>query len=568
MNKGKVILAVVGFNTLAFVALLVCVAFFPKPMAAPSSIPSILPTRAKIIPRSAPSVMRNSVLAGRTVVFDFTLASNGDDVCTVKGVDKAGNQVDISAVATIAVTSSDPTIVTVDAPIGATFAMHATGKLSTPGSPVTITAVASWKDGSVGPFTFTLPVDVVSAQVALLKSTDLQFVGICKLPTTMDTLSWGGLAMRKSGGAGSLPTFFVIGQQNPGMNAITEVACPGFAATISAAPRATVVNAWGTTIYGSGWPALSSGYWQTDGVFWDEANQLLWFSREPNYSVTNANNPVIGCAKLGTAPAATPYGPWLTSVNSHATCNWIVPIPPWFQSATGCGPYGLGAGLGSGDAPASFGPDLFSCTLPTTSTPALTTIPTTALAFFPLGNRSPRDANYTLVDTHATAFPPPVNGVGVWGEGDWLKACCWIDLPDKTGVVYLGRLFHRDCWYGDASFVKAVAKPDGTTTSITYTDSVNGSRGNHSDQYDSSWQIIDPSQFAAVLSGRISSFQVKPAEVFDPTALAPAFPQSARKLTTGAVFDPTTRTLYVCVPYVDQASQFKVLPVICAWKVK
>jgi len=99
-------------------------------------------------------------------VADFNLQDNGDDTCTVLGVDKAGNPVDISQVATIASTSSDTSILTVDPPQGVTFAMHATGKLSTPGTPVQVTVTATWKDGSVGPFTFTLPVDVVAGPAA------------------------------------------------------------------------------------------------------------------------------------------------------------------------------------------------------------------------------------------------------------------------------------------------------------------------------------------------------------------------------------------------------------------
>lgn len=96
---------------------------------------------------------------------DFVFVDNQDDTCTVFGVDSAGNQADISAVATIAVTSSDTGIVTVDPPSGVTFAMHAVGPLSTPGSPVQVSVTATWNDGSKGPFSFTLPVDVVAGPV-------------------------------------------------------------------------------------------------------------------------------------------------------------------------------------------------------------------------------------------------------------------------------------------------------------------------------------------------------------------------------------------------------------------
>jgi hypothetical protein len=87
---------------------------------------------------------------------DFILIDNEDDTCTVQGADAAGNPVDISGVATITATSDNPAILTVDPPQGMTFAMHAAGPLGG----ATVSVVATWNDGSVGPFTASLPVDV------------------------------------------------------------------------------------------------------------------------------------------------------------------------------------------------------------------------------------------------------------------------------------------------------------------------------------------------------------------------------------------------------------------------
>ena len=100
-------------------------------------------------------------------VQDYAFVDNGDNTMTVMGTDAAGNLVDISAVATLTPppTSSDPTLITVDAPIGMTFAQHAVGKLSVPGSPVQVTATATWTDASQGPYAFTLPEDVVAGAV-------------------------------------------------------------------------------------------------------------------------------------------------------------------------------------------------------------------------------------------------------------------------------------------------------------------------------------------------------------------------------------------------------------------
>jgi hypothetical protein len=95
-------------------------------------------------------------------VVNFNLVDNGDDTCTVLGVDKAGNPAPIDTLATITVTSDNTAILTVDPPVGVTFAMHAVGPLGS----ANVTAVATWNDGSVGPFTFTLPVTIVAGAVS------------------------------------------------------------------------------------------------------------------------------------------------------------------------------------------------------------------------------------------------------------------------------------------------------------------------------------------------------------------------------------------------------------------
>lgn len=92
-------------------------------------------------------------------VQDFVLLDTQNDTITVQGTNSAGDVLDISAVATIAVSSSDTSALTVDPPQGMVFQCHAL-KVTPPGSPVLVTAVATWNDGSVGPFTMSLPIDV------------------------------------------------------------------------------------------------------------------------------------------------------------------------------------------------------------------------------------------------------------------------------------------------------------------------------------------------------------------------------------------------------------------------
>ncbi len=89
------------------------------------------------------------------VADSFVLLDNQDNTLTVQGVSKAGNPVDISRVATIAVTSDSPAILTVDAPTGMTVAFHAVGPVGT----ANLTIVATWNDpaAGIGPFTIVLP---------------------------------------------------------------------------------------------------------------------------------------------------------------------------------------------------------------------------------------------------------------------------------------------------------------------------------------------------------------------------------------------------------------------------
>ncbi len=88
---------------------------------------------------------------------DFLLVDNEDSSYTVQGVDAAGATVDISTVATLAATSSDPSVLTVDPPVGMTGAVHGVK----PGS-VTVTLTATWNDptAGIGPFNIEWPLTV------------------------------------------------------------------------------------------------------------------------------------------------------------------------------------------------------------------------------------------------------------------------------------------------------------------------------------------------------------------------------------------------------------------------
>lgn len=118
-------------------------------MAAKMSVTCVKKSKAPRIPIKK---------AASTPVVGFTLIDNEDCSFTVFGVDAAGNQLDISALATLAVSSDTVAVLTVATPVGMTGIMTAVG----PAGTANLTLVATWNDGSVGPFTILWPITVTA----------------------------------------------------------------------------------------------------------------------------------------------------------------------------------------------------------------------------------------------------------------------------------------------------------------------------------------------------------------------------------------------------------------------
>jgi hypothetical protein len=109
--------------------------------------------------KSAGPVVQGDVISG------FSIADVQDASFNVLGTNQAGDDIDISGIATLSACASDaPAILTVDTPVGMKSAMHALKVGS-----ANISATATWTDGSVGPFTVTLPVTVVAGPANALK---------------------------------------------------------------------------------------------------------------------------------------------------------------------------------------------------------------------------------------------------------------------------------------------------------------------------------------------------------------------------------------------------------------
>jgi hypothetical protein len=100
--------------------------------------------------KAAPPANLTKHKAGDVPPVNFGLLDDNGDTVTVTGLTAGGQSRDISGVATLTAISSDPTVVALGTPVGMTVDEEGL-KAGT----ADISLVATWIDGSVGPFTFT-----------------------------------------------------------------------------------------------------------------------------------------------------------------------------------------------------------------------------------------------------------------------------------------------------------------------------------------------------------------------------------------------------------------------------
>lgn len=117
------------------------------------------PFQCKLVKKGVAMAGQKAASGAKATGDLFTITDLGGGQLTVTGHDAAGaGGIDLSGVATLAVTSSDPTVLTVDPPSG----MTATCKGVKPGT-VTITVTATFNDGSIGPFTINVTASVTAS---------------------------------------------------------------------------------------------------------------------------------------------------------------------------------------------------------------------------------------------------------------------------------------------------------------------------------------------------------------------------------------------------------------------
>ena len=136
--------------------------------------------------------------------------------------------------------------------------------------------------------------------------------------------------------------------------------------------------------------------------------------------------------------------------NHHRIRGGTTIIPDYFAN-TYLGGRRLGVGFGgnySGNAYCSQGPYLAAAMPPTDGVPQLDTI---TLINHPSSNRAHRNPDYYWTPATPGNPPNPSGGVGYWSWTDEIfGAGCWIDLPDKHGLVIMPSLGHGHLKYWQA----------------------------------------------------------------------------------------------------------------------
>lgn len=390
----------------------------------------------------------------------------------------------------------------------------------------------------------------------LLTAKNFHYLGCFLEPVEVGGYTWGGLTLRKR--ADGTKTFFVFGNraQPPGvpLDPVLEISLPiSLGADPENAPRASLVKDWGFELYTDHrrlQVETKPKQINSESLLW--ANDRLYVSFGHYYAVQATSYPCLMFSELSDAGAKS-FGPWFTTIHSQLTRDYMVSIPEWFAKAyTNGKSLGMGSGQRSGAAACSFGPCLVAVAWPERTTTNMTKLAATPLVQYPMQHRCPRDADY-LPRGEFMALPPR-NGTGLWTSHDLVDACSWIDLPERHGVLFFGRLAQGNIWYGD--------DPDPKTG---IDDPASNSRGEHAERYARRWWIYDPADLAKVASENMESWAIRPVECFDPGQMAP----NVNGDCTGAAFDASTSTLYVCYPQTEKPDFPGAgrRPVVHAWRV-
>lgn len=374
----------------------------------------------------------------------------------------------------------------------------------------------------------------------VLTQSDFEYIGAFLLPTSGvngDPI-WGqGLTHRYVNGELRM---FAYAWNAAGPQNMYEVRVP--APSLTSSPTATVVRNWGDV-------AGNKRIGQMFGLYWDEQDQRMYWNDQNVYNTCCPDDPGMGYSILNDATGGiTPVGAWrFTGRGTKATNTCVLPIPQWFADAY-TGGMRLGAGCGGYQSIVATGPGHLGPALTAFSPPDITTNPDgSSLSFvdlvgYPFQNnpidctkRATRDTNY--VDDFDGC--DPVNGVGRWSWSDRLwQSAVWIDLPDKSGLVYFATLAYGREWY-ETSTLHAMGSTHW-------------------------WYVYDPADLAAVAQGAKEQYEIQAKYTWPVEYPGLSYPLprwdggDPGNLVSGVTYDSVTRRVFVAVRFAGNGGATKV----------
>lgn len=348
-----------------------------------------------------------------------------------------------------------------------------------------------------------LPVTVLpAAGKSVLGPGDFTARGIAKMNAACGQFTYG-FAKRSNG------NFFCIGQAGAPPYNLYEQALPSsYGSSVANAPVCSLVKSWGGLNQG-GILNTTDPAQRMEGLWWEEATQLLWFSYGSYYDASATNNPCIGYVDLSGASAVV-HGPWKVPAigsgqyapGSEGCKGKIFPAPPALAAITGL-PFVMSAPLGSTAQSQSWGLGLVAVDRPAANLPAGSILTAKRLSYWPQTATGPwaiRGSNWPripldygsgvyLSNTNFSVQTPFPNNFMV---SDGLFQPTWIEGPNKWGVFLSGYAGYGYGWYGHedgprTNGVNSLWYPGQLTK-----DPEQISQGNHAEFRKRRWYMVDP----------------------------------------------------------------------------
>lgn len=411
----------------------------------------------------------------------------------------------------------------------------------------------------------------------VLTAARLKYAGLFKLPyvpgATQFGFANGAFTARRVNGE---LRFLVAGFGRAGYP-VVECAFPGVGPTVMSAPRATIVQDWGSCYAPF---QLNAGAMNTGlrALHW--ANDQLYWAYGDEYNAAGSHDPCIGTTILKADGTHQAFGTWRTEQHCQKTRGYLLTIPDAFQKAYGVGPIGFGCPNTSGNASSPWGVALATGTMPDNGTPAdplgpgvsmsaKFSIANQRLIYHDIGHAQPRTANYKFCGYTVKYDPSKGGGIAPgapsWLDIDQVTAAVWVDLPDVHGFIAFGQSVdaipgypYEDgdtvphVWYGPPICVHG---QNGGPVSI----SVGPAAGSMVPRV---W-IYDPADLARVASGVLDPNRIQPTEETPLYTISPVLRRAHTAYQLGgAYFDAETRSIFVSEAAAENPDPYSPSPVM------